>query len=172
MWRPGSGRAQWVDVLFWPCILTPGVGMMGVEPMQFMMGSRRLRLGVAALALATLFAGAPARAETSGNSNSDAGIGALSAVASLFYGPAKLLYAAGGLIFGGIAWGLSGGDNQVAHAVITPAIHGDYVITPEIIRGQRRPEFYGRDPRYRDTDYAQRPVQDSSTSAPLVEEEY
>lgn len=127
-----------------------------------------LRLSVAALTLTAALIAAPARADSA--SNQEAGTGALAALATLFYGPAKLLYATGGLLFGGIAWGLSGGDNQVAHAVITPAVMGDYVITPDMIRGRKRPEFYGHDPRYRESDYAQGP--EAAVSAPLVEEEY
>jgi hypothetical protein len=136
--------------------------------MRFGHSSLSGRAGVAVLALAVALAAAPARAQTT--SNQDAGIGALSAVATLLYGPAKLLYAAGGLLIGGLAWGLSGGDAQVARAVITPAVHGDYVITSDMIRGRRRPEFYGRDPRYRDSDVAQLPP--SGAPAPLIEEEY
>ncbi len=130
----------------------------------------RPRLLIAALALAAALGAAPAQAQTS--SNMDSGIGALSALATLIYGPVKLVYATGGLLIGGLAWGLSGGDAQVARAVITPAIHGDYVITSDIIRGRRMPEFYGRDPRYRDTDLAQIPPQEAGPPAPLIEEEY
>ena len=62
-------------------------------------------------------------------SRAEAGVGALSAISSLVYGPAKLLYAITGTIIGGMAWGLSGGDGQVLHAVVTPAVRGDYVVT-------------------------------------------
>lgn len=136
--------------------------------MQIEFRGNRSRVLIAALALATVLAAAPARAQS--NSNTDAGIGALSMLATLVYGPVKLLYATGGLVIGGLAWGLSGGDAQVAKAVITPAVHGDYVITPEIIRGHRAPEFYGRDPSYRESDVAQAPP--AGPPAPLVEEEY
>lgn len=83
---------------------------------------------------------------------SEAGLGALSALATLVYGPVKVVYAAGGLIIGGIAWGLSGGDGDVLRAVVTPAVRGDYVITPSILRGERRLEFFGKDPQYRSGD--------------------
>ena len=80
---------------------------------------------------------------------SEAGLGALSAVCTLFYGPAKVVYALSGLIFGGMAWGLSGGDGDVLKAVVTPAVRGDYVLTPALLRGDRPIEFFGKDPEYR-----------------------
>lgn len=85
---------------------------------------------------------------------SEGGWGALAAVSSLLYGPVKVVYATTGLIFGGIAWGLSGGDSEVLTAVITPAVRGDYVITPSHIRGERTLEFFGRSPGYQPMDVA------------------
>ena len=85
---------------------------------------------------------------------SEGGWGALSAISSLIYGPVKVCYAVLGTVFGGLAWGLSGGDSDVLHAVITPAVRGDYVITPSHIRGERTLEFLGRDPSYRQIDVA------------------
>ena len=34
------------------------------------------------------------------------------------------------------------------YAVITPAVRGDYVVTPAHLRGERELEFIGRDPDY------------------------
>ena len=79
----------------------------------------------------------------------EAGLGAASAVCSLLYGPVKVVYALSGLIIGGIAWGLSGGDSDVLKAVITPSVRGDYVITPALLKGERPVEFFGKDPQYR-----------------------
>ena len=72
--------------------------------MKFGDSSLGLRARVAALALVAALVAAPAQAQS--NSNQEAGIGALSAVASLVYGQVKLLYASGGLLIGGLAWGL------------------------------------------------------------------
>jgi hypothetical protein len=80
---------------------------------------------------------------------SEAGLGAAAAICTLFYGPAKVVYALSGLIFGGLAWGLSGGDSDVLKAVVTPAVRGDYVVTPSLLRGDRPIEFFGKDPEYR-----------------------
>ena len=84
----------------------------------------------------------------SGDTARNAGVGAAAALSSLVYGPVKLAYAALGGIIGGIAWGLSGGDSEVKDAVIMPAVRGDYVVTPAIIRGEEKLEFIGRRPGY------------------------
>ncbi len=91
---------------------------------------------------------ANARAEEP-SAASEAGMGALAALSTLVYGPVKVVYAVGGLIIGGFAWALSGGDRDVMNAVFTPAVRGDYVVTPAHLRGERPLEFFGRDPAYR-----------------------
>ena len=78
------------------------------------------------------------------------GIGAASVGLTLLYAPVKLTYSALGVMFGGIAYGLSGGDDDVLHAVVTPAIRGDYVVFPEHVRREQKLEFFGRDPAYRE----------------------
>jgi hypothetical protein len=80
----------------------------------------------------------------------EAGAGAAAAISSLVYGPVKIVYSILGVVFGGFAWGLSGGDTEVLSAVVSPAIRGDYVITPSHIRGERQIEFIGRQPEYRE----------------------
>lgn len=102
-----------------------------------------LMVGVLVFALQS----SPARAEAG---PTEAGTGVASAVASLIYGPVKIVYSLLGTVVGGVAWGLSGGDTEVLSAVITPAIRGDYVITPSHIRGERSIEFFGRQPEYRE----------------------
>ncbi len=115
------------------------------------MGNSRSRRALAlGASLALLGTAVPARA--SDDVASEGGMGALAALATLFYGPAKLVYATCGLVFGGAAWGLSGGDSSVLSAVVTPAVRGDYVITPAILRGERELTFFGRDPQYREAE--------------------
>lgn len=115
----------------------------------------RIRKGVALTAiLAICTVAAPAMAEEE-QLASEAGMGALSAVSTLFYGPVKLVYATCGLVFGGIAWGLSGGDSDVMMRVVTPAVRGDYVITPAHLRMQDKVEFFGQDPAYREAEHPQ-----------------
>jgi hypothetical protein len=103
-------------------------------------------LVLAALMASTVAAG-PAAAD---EMTTEAGMGALAAVSTLVYAPVKLVYATAGLLFGGIAWGLSGGDSDVMMAVVTPAVRGDYVITPSHLRMEKSIEFFGKDPAYRD----------------------
>jgi type IV secretory pathway VirB2 component (pilin) len=107
---------------------------------------KRLRTALLVAVLAVALAPTAAMAESKGR---EAGFGALSALSSLVYGPVKIVYATCGLLFGGIAWGLSGGDSDVATAVLTPSVRGDYVVTPSHLRMERRLEFFGSDPAYR-----------------------
>jgi type IV secretory pathway VirB2 component (pilin) len=109
--------------------------------------SSRARRALLACVVMIALAPHPARADDS--MGAEAGLGAASAVCSLLYGPIKVVYALSGLIIGGIAWGLSGGDSDVLKAVITPSVRGDYVITPALLRGERPVEFFGKDPQYR-----------------------
>ena len=90
----------------------------------------------------------PGPALAAGDTASEAGVGVGAALCSLLYGPVKIVYATLGLVFGGLAWGLSGGDSDVMNAVVTPAVRGDYVVTPAILRGERGLEFIGRRPGY------------------------
>lgn len=108
---------------------------------------QRVRAGLLACVMAVTLA--PGLAAADDSMSREAGIGALAALSSLIYGPAKLIYATSGLIFGGVAWGLSGGDSEVLARVVTPAVRGDYVVTPAHLRMERRIEFYGQDPAYR-----------------------
>jgi hypothetical protein len=88
--------------------------------------------------------------DTSQDTGKRIGIGAASVGLTLLYAPVKLTYSALGVMFGGIAYGLSGGDDDVLHAVVTPAIRGDYVVFPEHVRREQKLEFFGRDPAYRE----------------------
>ena len=108
--------------------------------------SRRLRVALLTALLAITLQAGPAWAESQA---AEAGIGSAAALTSLIYGPVKVTYATLGLVIGGIAWGLSGGDSDVMNAIITPAVRGDYVVTPDMLRGRDDLEFFGRDPAYR-----------------------
>ncbi len=108
--------------------------------------SRRLRVALLTALLAITLQAGPAWADSQA---AEAGIGTAAALTSLIYGPVKVTYATLGLVIGGIAWGLSGGDSDVMNAIITPAVRGDYVVTPDMLRGRDDLEFIGRDPAYR-----------------------
>ena len=109
--------------------------------------TRTASVALACILLVGLHPGsAPAEEQSTGAA---AGWGALSALTSLVYAPVKVVYAVGGLVVGGFAWVFSAGDNDVVRTVTTPAVRGDYVVTPEHLRGKRPLEFIGRDPEYR-----------------------
>jgi hypothetical protein len=82
---------------------------------------------------------------SAGEVGRESGLGAAAAISSLVYGPLKLVYATGGLVVGAFAWIFTAGDTQVAEKVFTRSLRGTYVITPEILLGEERLEFIGRD---------------------------
>lgn len=104
--------------------------------------ARRARLAALALALACFLAALPAQAGT----GSEAGWNVGSALASVVYAPVKVAYAGASALCGGIAWGLTGGNPDVFRAVVTPAVRGDYVVTPAHLRRERRLVFVARAP--------------------------
>ena len=121
--------------------------------MQEKMGPRRSwRMGMAAglglLVIALAPAASLADDNTAGDMAKGIGIGSASALSSLIYGPLKIAYATTGVVVVGLGWAVSGGDTQVAKIVMTPAIYGDYVVSPEVLRGNQPLEFYGRAPGY------------------------
>jgi len=77
---------------------------------------------------------------------SNAGDSAAAAIASVFYAPLKIAYAAGGSIVAGLGYVVSGGDKQVVDPIVNAAVRGDYWLTPEQIRGDKPIEFIGRSP--------------------------
>jgi hypothetical protein len=120
---------------------------------------------LSALILALAAAPTAAWAEMGSDVPNEGGIGALAALGTLIYGPVKLTYATLGVIVGGAAWGLSGGDQAVLESVVTPALRGDYVVTPAHIKMERSLEFYGRDPQLRTAQQASAPPDASLESA-------
>jgi hypothetical protein len=76
----------------------------------------------------------------------EAGYGAGAALASVFYIPAKVTYAALGLLTGGLGYVLSGGRADVANNIIYPAVGGNYVVTPNHLKGTEPIYFVGAPP--------------------------
>lgn len=113
-------------------------------------------VGLAIVAM-TLAPGAAVAESDAATIGEDLGLGVGAMFSSLVYGPAKVIYATGGCIVGGFAWVFSGGDNDTALTVVMPAVRGDYVVTPEILRGERSLEFYGREPGYEQDQLAKAP---------------
>lgn len=111
------------------------------------------RTGVAlhalALVAAASLAAAPAGAEElispeTRETASQGGVGVAAGLGSVLYAPVKVAYAAGGSVVAGLAYVLSGGDPDVAKPIFDASVRGDYVITPEHMRGERELEFVGR----------------------------
>ncbi len=76
----------------------------------------------------------------------EAGYGVGSALANLFYIPAKVTYAGLGLLTGGLGFVLSGGRADVANNIIYPAVRGNYVVTPNNLKGTEPIYFVGAPP--------------------------
>ncbi len=129
--------------------------------------SKRLSVALVTCLLAITLQPNGVRAEEGG---ADSAAGAAAGLCTLIYSPLKMTYAALGLVIGGIAWGLSAGDASVLHALVTPSIRGDYVVTPDHILRRRTLEFFGREPAYRraedvPTESGNRPMEDSGAQA-------
>ena len=108
-----------------------------------------IRSAAGALALALAISATPARAGESSTAqpvDADAGMGIAAGLASLVYTPAKVLYALGGGVAAGMAYLASAGNQDVTTPILTPSVRGDYVVTPEHLRGERTLEFFGREP--------------------------
>ena len=99
---------------------------------------------VAAAALAGVLATpATGLAEDAERAKQDAGIGLATAMANLFYIPAKLTYAALGGVTGGLTYALTLGNTEAAEKVWVASGGGDYVLAPEHVTGQRQVHFTG-----------------------------
>ena len=83
-----------------------------------------------------------AEQELSSPSN-EAALGIGSALLTVVYFPAKLVYAILGGIVGTFTYGLTGGDLETAKAVWEPSFYGTYVITPDHLKGNEPVRFIG-----------------------------
>lgn len=106
--------------------------------------TNRVRIGALVVCVLAL-GGAPSAALADDGTAEEAGWGIASALGSLVYGPAKVVYAVGGTVVGGFAWLFSAGDMDVAVPIWKRSVRGDYVLTPQHVRGERPIEFIGRD---------------------------
>ena len=107
-----------------------------------------MRTVLIAVVLGMLVLGRP----TPGHAQSgrEFGLAVLSAGANLFYIPAKIITAFGGLALGGMTGVLTGGDTRAAYAVWVPTASGTYILRPSNLEGTEPIEFFG-------SDYADRP---------------
>jgi hypothetical protein len=75
----------------------------------------------------------------------DAGLGAASALTTFIYAPIKIGYAVLGGVLGGLGYLVSVGSVDVAKKIWVPSMGGTYVITPEMLQGDRPIRFFGSD---------------------------
>ena len=109
--------------------------------------------GIALASLVTVMA-SPLYGQTAAPNNQaaeqpvgeEAGYGVGAALASVFYSPVKVTYAALGLLTGGLGYLLSGGRADVANNIIYPAVRGNYVVTPSHLKGTEPIYFVGAPP--------------------------
>ncbi|HXZ24862.1 MAG TPA: hypothetical protein VEI24_01470 [Nitrospiria bacterium] len=74
---------------------------------------------------------------------SEAGLGTASMLSTFIYGPIKLTYAILGGTIGGLSYLLSVGNLDVANKIWVPSLGGNYVITPEMLKGEQAIHFFG-----------------------------
>lgn len=111
-------------------------------------GSPRAGRSLLVALLVVGLVGAPSASlagENAKETGREGGLGAAAALSSLIYGPIKLVYATGGLVVGAFAWAFTAGDTEVATKVFTRSLRGNYVITPDILTGEQKLVFIGRD---------------------------
>ena len=71
------------------------------------------------------------------------GVGAGTIAGNLLYVPAKITYGILGGIAGGAGFLLTGGNKQVADTIWRSSLGGDYVLTPDMVAGQKPVHFSG-----------------------------
>jgi hypothetical protein len=108
----------------------------------------------AGLALAASLLAAPAGAESRvGRVAEDVGLGLAAGTCTVLYLPAKVFVAATGGLVGLAAWGITGGQPEPALDILETTGGGDWIITQQHLRGDRRlfvfaPERRGERDRY------------------------
>jgi hypothetical protein len=112
------------------------------------MKNRFVRVTVLALVLALSLntVGWSAEGDSDGNTGSELGLGVASFLVSIPYGAAKVVTALAGGIVGGFTYLFSGFNKKAADQVWYTTIPGDYIITPDHLRGKKDIRFTGVPP--------------------------
>jgi hypothetical protein len=71
------------------------------------------------------------------------GVGAGTLATNVVYIPAKLVYGLLGGIAGGAGYVLTGGNKDVSNTIWRSSLGGDYVVTPDMLRGKDQIHFSG-----------------------------
>ena len=78
----------------------------------------------------------------------DVGWGMAAVGISVFYCPAKVVYAGVGGIVGSMVYGVTAGRLDAAHRVWSASLGGTYVVTPAMVRGEEPILFVGETYRW------------------------
>ena len=107
-----------------------------------------VKLLAVCMAVAICLAPVAWAAEKSDNENpgTDIGLGVASFLCSIPYGAAKVTVALLGGLTGSLTYLFSGFDKKAADAVWYTTIEGDYVVTPDHLRGKKDLRFTGVPP--------------------------
>lgn len=81
--------------------------------------------------------------KTSPSRSKEAVLQAASWLLTLPYGAAKVAYAIGGGIVGGLAWAMTAGNMEVGKSIWIPSMTGDYIVQPEHLTRQKPLRFLG-----------------------------
>lgn len=106
------------------------------------------RLFVLVVALAVCVAPTCWAVEATGGDNpyAESGLGVASVLCSIPYGAAKVAVAIVGGVTGAFTYVLSGFDKRAADAVWYTSLDGDYLVTPDHLRGKKELHFTGVPP--------------------------
>lgn len=103
---------------------------------------------VLVVALAVCVASTSWAAETTGEDNpyAESGLGVASVLCSIPYGATKVAVAIVGGVTGAFTYVLSGFDKHAADAVWYTSMGGDYLVTPDHLKGKKELHFTGVPP--------------------------
>lgn len=95
-----------------------------------------LRAAVAVLsAVALLVVASPAAADKPATSLTDVSLGLAAGICTLGYTPLKIVWAVTGSEVAGLVYLFSAGNSDVSGTVLRLSAGGDYVVTPEHLKG-------------------------------------
>ncbi len=111
---------------------------------------KRFALRMVAVVVALSICLAPvagaAEKDSSDSLAANAGLGAASFICSVPYGAVKVAVAVLGGVVGGFTYVLSGLDKRAAESVWYTTMGGDYIVTPDHLRGKKDLRFTGVPP--------------------------
>ena len=107
--------------------------------------SRASRVAVCVVAGALFLGGPSAAASRIGDVAEDAGLGLAAATCTALYLPLKVLVSSTGLLVGAAAWAVTGGDREPALDILERSGQGDWIVTQQHLRGDRRFYVFARD---------------------------